>query len=258
MSILFVSAFKDIGRSRWPIYTRSNEEYIRYFMDLAMNIKYKLIVFIEPHIREILVSKQLPSNIILLDCNLVRTFYDKFIESETTIMNSQTYKNKIPSHRKTNPEHWNPEYNLVNHNKINYVAYCRREFPEYEFYSWLDFGCIRNAVINVPKNINYEKLHCKISYLVLVPIPSKILSANEMLHSHTVYLAGSQFVVHKDLVEKFEKLYEEQLLEWQAESICDDDQNLVLQIYNKNKDIFELFPSNEWFTLFSRHLNKND
>ena len=29
-------------------------------------------------------------------------------------------------------------------------------------------------------------------------------------------------------------------------------------IYNKNKDIFELFPSNEWFTLFSRHLNKND
>ena len=82
MSILFVSAFKDIGRSRWPIYTRSNEEYIRYFMDLAMNIKYKLIVFIEPHIREILVSKQLPSNIILLDCNLVRTFYDKFIESD--------------------------------------------------------------------------------------------------------------------------------------------------------------------------------
>ena len=73
-----------------------------------------------------------------------------------------------------------------------------------------------------------------------------------------VVMTGSQFVVHKDLVEKFEKLYEEQLLEWQAESICDDDQNLVLQIYNKNKDIFELFPSNEWFTLFSRHLNKND
>ena len=79
-----------------------------------------------------------------------------------------------------------------------------------------------------------------------------------MLHSHTVYLAGSQFVVHKDLVEKFENLYEEQLLEWQAENICDDDQNLVLQIYNKNKDLFELFQSNEWFTLFSRHLNKNE
>jgi hypothetical protein len=256
MSMLFVSAFKDIGREKWPDYTRSNELYLTYFMNLAINIQHKLIVFVEPHIHKILLTKSLPSNIILLDSGLVKTFYDKFIESERTIINSENYKNKIPIDRKSNPEHWNAEYNLVNHSKINYVSYCKREFPDYEYYSWLDFGCIRNTVNDVPKRINYEKLNNKISYLALLPIPRTILSANEMLRSHAVYLAGSQFVVHKDLVEKFETLYETQLIEWKKEGICDDDQNLVLQIYNKNKDLFELFHSNQWFTLFSNHLNK--
>jgi len=255
MSILFVSAFKDINRKSWSSIPRTNEVYVEQFMNLANNISYRMIVFVEPFMKEILSKKNLKSTIELVDSSLVTTFYDKFIENERKMIASDTYKKKIAVDRKSNPEHWCAEYNMVNHSKINYVAYSKQAYPGYEFYSWLDFGCIRNTIADVPMNINFSKLHKKISYLSLQQPPKIPISANNMIPSHEIYLAGSQFVVHTDLVEQFEKLYEAKLLQWQEETICDDDQNLILQLYFDNRDLFELFPSNKWFTLFSQHLN---
>jgi len=255
MSILFVTAFKDIHRKNWHIIPRTNDEYIEQFMNLARTIKYRLIVFVEPFLKEILSTKNLPSTIELVDSSLVTTFYDRFIENERAMITSDTFTTKVPADRKGAPEHWCAEYTMVNHSKINYVAYCKRAYPAYEFYSWLDFGCIRNTVEDVPVNINFSKLHKKISYLSLKEPPSLPISANDMIRSHDVYLAGSQFVVHTDLVDQLEQLYEAKLLQWQKDIICDEDQGLILQLYFENRDLFELFPSNKWFTLFSRHLN---
>ena len=71
-------------------------------------------------------------------------------------------------------------------------------------------------------------------------------------------MAGSQFVVHRDLVEPFASLYEAKIVEWHQKGICDDDQNLVLQVYFDNRALFELFPSDEWFSLFRLHLNQKN
>ena len=255
MSILFISAFKDINRKSWLDISRTNEVYVEQFMNLANNISYRMIVFVEPFMKEILSKKNLRSTIELVYSSLVTTFYDRFIENERRMITSDVYTKKVPADRKGAPEHWCADYTMVNHSKINYVAHCKRLYPDYEFYSWLDFGCIRNTTEDVPKNINFAKLHEKISYLSLKQPPITPISANDMIQSHNIYLAGSQFVVHTDLVERFEKLYETKLLQWQEETLCDDDQNLILQLYFDNRDLFELFPSTKWFTLFSQHLN---
>ena len=51
----------------------------------------------------------------------INTFYNKFLEIDRNVMNSDIYKNKIPIYRKNNPEHLYSEYNLINHSKINFV-----------------------------------------------------------------------------------------------------------------------------------------
>jgi len=257
MSILFITAFKDIDRKSWKVIPRTNEKYIGDFLNLANNIKYRLIVFVENPIMEILLTKNIPSNIVLLNSSLVTTFYDRFGQKEDEIMQSEIYKQKIPDYRKDCPEHWNAKYTMVNHSKINYVAYCKKQYPQYEYYSWLDFGFVRESIDHVPKNINFSKLDKKIHYLYYNE-PTTAISANEMLSKNDIYFIGSFFVVYCDLIDQFEQLYEAKLLQWQEETLCDDDQNLLFQLYFENRDLFKLFPSHkQWFTLFSNHLNSS-
>ena len=171
------------------------------------------------------------------------------------MINSTVYKNKIAYDRKDAPEHWCAEYNMVNHSKINYVAYTKKIFPKYEYYSWIDFGCISKTLDDVPKNIDFNKLNKKISYLALKAPPFEKISIEDMVKSHDIYLAGSQFITHNSLVEKHEELYRELLESWKKDIMCDDDQNAILQIYFENRDLFDLFYSTEWFSLFRNHLN---
>ncbi len=202
----------------------------------------------------ILKSYNLKSNIILINSGSVNTFFDQYIENEYKMINSLEYKQKIPKDREGAPEHWSAEYNMVNHSKINYLVNTKKLFPNYEYYSWLDFGCIRNTIDDVPKYIDFNKLDERICYLTL-KTPTNIIDANEMLKSHDVYLAGSQNVIHYNLVNITEYLWKTKLEEWKTRIICDEDQGLVLQLFFDNPELFNLYPSNKWFSLFSNHLN---
>lgn len=256
-SIIFSTAFKDIGRNDWLFYKRSNEEYIKNFLFLAKNIRYKLVVYLDDNMFDIMSEYSFNSNIMFIKMSEVDTFFNEFAESERNMINSNEYKLKLSSYRQNNPEHWCAEYNLINHSKINFVSHTKKIYPMYEYYGWIDFGCIMNNIDDIPKNINFKKLHKKISYLALKELPAEKISANTMLKVDDIYLAGSQFITHNSLVEKQEQLYRDLLQSWKKEIICDDDQNAILQIYFNNKDLFELFYTSEWFSLFRNHLNSN-
>jgi len=253
--IIFVTAYKDIGRSNWKTFKRSNEEYLNYFINLASNITYKLIVYVESNIRRILSKYKFNSNIIFYDLEPVNTFYNKYIHIEKDIINSEEYKLKIPNERKSHPEHFSAEYNLINHSKINFIKNAKELHPYHDFYTWIDFGCVRN-LDDLPKNIVESKLtYDKIMFHTIQDLPIKNISPNDMLKSFDIYLTGSMFIVSNKLVEKYESLYENMLKNWYNNNICDDDQSLVLQLCFENPDMFQLIKCNEYYSLFKRYLN---
>ena len=45
-------------------------------------------------------------------------------------------------------------------------------------------------------------------------------------------------------------MYENKIQEWQEKYISDDDQNLVLQLYYDNSELFHIIYNNKWFSLF--------
>ena len=203
---------------------------------------------------DIIKDYKLSKNIILVESKNLDTFLNKYRENEIYMITHPEYKSKIPPHRVYNPEHWCAEYNLINHSKINYVNHAKKIYSDYEYYSWIDFGCIRN-IRDIPKQINFNLLDKKIHYLNLTEIPENKIDENEMLKTDIIYIAGSQFVVHRDLVEIFENLYSKKLEEWKRRLICDDDQNMVYQIYIENIELFHLHRGGVWYSLFSKHLN---
>jgi len=254
-SIIFVTAFKDIGRGKWKNNRRTIDTYINYFTILAYNIEYTLLVFVSTDIMNILKRYNFSKNIIFIDTYNIITFFEQYLESEKKLITCDEYKEKVPEHRRNYPEHSIAEYNLINHSKINYIAHAKKLYPNFNFYAWIDFA-VRD-INDIPKNIDITVLTNKISVLVL-KMPYNRIEESDILKTDDIYIAGSQYVIHTDIVELYEHLYKEKLDKWKTEIICDDDQSLMLQIYYDNKDLFSLYYSDEWFSLFRKFLNIYD
>ena len=123
-NILFVTAYRDIFRNKWNVIPRTNDFYCEAFYKYVSRINYNILVFVDKNIKSYLITKYIfKSNVFFYDIDTCERFYDKYIEIETKIINSDIYKNKIPFDRKDCPEHLYAEYNLVNHSKINYFNF---------------------------------------------------------------------------------------------------------------------------------------
>ena len=251
--IIFTTAYKDINRGNWSNFIRSNKTYIDYFYNLADNIKYRLVVYVEFDIKELMIKEHtFNDNIIFIDMNSVDTFYNKYLEKDNVIINSEIFKGKIPENRKNKPECLYSEYNLINHSKINFVANTKQIFPNYKYYSWIDFGTMNEKIENIPNNIDISLLQNKITYHCVQSPPTERISEEEMLKSDQVYFLGSAFIVFRDLVEHFENIWENKIVQWQEQYITDDDQNLILQLYYDSPELFQKIENTEWFGIYRK------
>lgn len=257
-SILFITAFKDIGRSNWPTHKRTNDDYFNYFYLLANNIHYNLIVYLEENIKQILLKKyKFRDNIIFENMSDINTFYNKYLNEEMRVISDIRFQSKIPKERfRKHPETWSAKYTLINHSKINFVKHAKNKYSNYQFYSWIDFGYVRE-ISNVPRNISLDKLPDRIIYQSFGNIPEPRLNAIQMLKIDEAKIAGSAYIIPKLLIDRFEKLYEEKINLWHENYICDDDQSLVLQLYYENKNLFHLISDKNWFSLYNNLININ-
>lgn len=253
--IIFITAFKDINRKNWNNFRRSNDQYFSNFYNLAKNIEYLLIVYLEQPIIDKMKDIKFNDNIILKDLNDVDTFYNKYIELDNQIIDSDEYKSKIPIHRQNNPEHCQYGYNLINHSKICFVKHTKTYYPNYKFYSWIDFGSFNQCVENIPKQLNLNLISEKITYSCLNKIPEKKIEPNEMLKSNIIFFTGSSFIVYFEYVDILYNLWNNKIIEFQKNNITDDDQNLILQIYFDRPDLFDIKYSKNWFHLYRENFN---
>jgi len=250
--ILFVTAYKDINRSKWPSISRSNNEYFQKFKLITESIKHTLIVFVEDDIKlELIQQYNFPSNILFYNLNTINTFFNNHLSDQIQIIESDTYKHKIPSDRKGAPEHNYAEYNLINHSKINFIKEAKDLYPDYSFYSWIDFG-FGKTKYHYPTIIeNVHLLPRKIIYQLYTPIPEIKIAPNDMLKEDRIFFIGSSFIIPNEMVNTFENIYKLKMLELEKEYVVDDDQNMLYQIYYDYPDMFYLFTNSEWFLFYN-------
>ena len=267
--ILFVSAFYDINRNDWEKYGRSVDNYFKSFFILAKFIKYDLVVFIENKYLKLyanklksLKSKSSEGRLIIRNLDEIKNklFLKKYQKIESSIINSKIYKSYLSEKTKNKPEHIYYQYNLINHDKVNFVNIAKNEFEGYKFYSWIDFGFAKdrdnNDIERIPKNLNFDYIpNDKILYQSLT---KKITYVNAIqnLKSNDVHVQGTFWIVPNKLVEIYQEMYENELLNFHKKNIVDDDQNLVFQLIFKNPNKFILYYNKHFFSLYKNILNK--
>ena len=269
-SILFVTAFYDIGREKWNYknkeykYQRDNEDYHQSFIQLANNLKYDLHVYLEKKDIPKLKLKVSKKNIIFFDIDNIKDqlFVSKYYNLESQIIKSDNYQKKLSRETKFKPEHLYSLYNLINHDKVNFVYQSYLQNKNYDYYSWIDYGFSKFKMKTqnklIPRDINFNLLSDnKIIYQSLeynIPKKSPII----MLSTNKVYIAGTFWICPKRLVGHYQKIYHQELKRFHNLKIVDDDQNLVLQLVLKHTNLFKLYYLKNFMVLWLFLLNKPD
>lgn len=244
MSILLVTAFKDIRRGTWKnCYSRTTEQYIQWFGNLCNLKDAKIICFCDDDV----------SNILKIYFGFTHTFpYDDqntffcHIDEHKAIMNSPQYRSLV--HGRDNPEYNIAEYNIVNHNKVEFVRRAHSMMPGYSHYMWIDFGFQRTKLDHM--SFDWSKLMTDKIHYDASRIPQQVCEPQAM--TQEVIIRGSAFVVPNNLVEWYYSMYKDMVSRFCQQGVVDDDQVIVSHVYIENKDKFNLHVTDKWFGTLER------
>jgi hypothetical protein len=262
-SVLFVTAFLNIKRDAWTtVFKRTFQDYLKTFMPyfkIFANDKFpeqSLLVYIDKlHLPEMqaLLSQNPAARIRLVPIDLEWMQQNcpmwGTLEREREIMGSESFQRFIPAYRKHNPETYIPEYTLINHCKIDYIAHAIRNVsPRADFYAWVDFGYFKNAE-GVPENLLNVGLldHGRINYTLLNPITQLDQDVAYTLAYAPERIAGYFFFGAREVMLEYQKKYAEILQLFQEKlGVADDDQALVLACWFRDPTFFNLLPMQKW------------
>jgi hypothetical protein len=251
--ITLVSAFFDIGRTQWDKFKRSTQTYIDSFKNYY-NLDYKMIVFIDSRYIHLMSNTNLIHLIPINEEWLKNNTIWSNIETSRSVMNSEKYKRVVAERIKNgNPETIYPEYNFINHSKIDFINYAvKHGYINSELVAWSDFGyhssIFQNDTSRFPtKVIDTKFFKFKINMWTMNEITEKDFDPWHTVQNDKVIFTGSFYGLPTKMVHEFQNLYHNSLEELHNLGISDDDQHIYLRCYQKRPELFELhLDKNKW------------
>lgn len=110
--MLFVSAYRDIGRDAWSARARGKGTYARFFEKLRASLlaaQLGLVLYIDP----VQVSSMAlnTTGVRVVPLSEVRnSIFERYVERERSIMASAAYRKRVPTQLLQKPEHSRAEY----------------------------------------------------------------------------------------------------------------------------------------------------
>lgn len=226
--VLLVTAFRDINRDKWNVFQRSRRLYMEWFSTLAALCSLQLVCYCPKELQPELPSGQY----ILRDYDMEDTFYRTYYDSEKKIMARPDFQKWI-GERIYHPEHWNPDYSMVTHCKVNFVRRAAQQYPNYSHYIWIDFGAVRyplhpDTVFDWSRLMD-DKIHMQV-FGNPMDYPT---NARKLCKKSPDALSAALFVVPAGKIQWYENAYEQELKRNHELNIADDEQNIMLRLAQK-------------------------
>jgi hypothetical protein len=267
-NITLVTAFLEIGRENWGgEFKRTASFYIDSFLTY-LNYPYKMVCFIDDkYLGDVLVEyskspyknkRFIPINRMWLDRNIHawkkvdldreilqnKDFHD-FLKKRIPIM----YPNGVPEKNARShlcPENIYPEYNVINHSKIDFIVYAiENGFISTDFVAWSDFGYFNTYHSNgepLPQStIDIEKLNKeKITFC----LRREIMDADKDIYFTLFYayelFVGAFYAGPTNIMKAFQQSYHDSLEYMYSKMVSDDDQHVYIHCYVRTPELMDL------------------
>ena len=261
-NIIMITAFFNINRENWNVLNRNVDYYIeslKILLSTEKNIivfiddRYIELDFIQNYIYNINILKN-KSKIIPINYGWLYTNSKSWQKNEIckNIMKSNDYINKVSKRIEAgNPENIYPEYNTINHSKIDFIKYAidNNMIENNDLICWCDSGYHKSILHNNPFEFPYSNLDSnkfnddKLNFCLRNKITENDKNINYTLINAPEVFTGSFFSGNIDLMNKLYSLYHECLDDMYNLNIADDDQHVYLRCFLKQPQLFELFLS---------------
>lgn len=261
-TLCVVTSFLDIGRSEWTTYSRTVNEYFTSFIPY-LRLDHDIIVFIDDKhaaaLQALIDADVNAANIMVIPINrewMKRNIYAySKLDMENKIMQSEDFK-KIIQHRTHCPETYSPEYNIMQHSKIDFVCYAiERGLSKAEYFAWSDFGYFKTNEMQPKSRVSKLDLTkfnlSKINFQTINEVDDKDAIIMYTLIYAPEKIGGFFYLGSKDLLKEYQSLYHSVYEKFHRMGLVDDDQHFMLQCYFAKKDIFHLWNLGGWHKIYT-------
>lgn len=258
MSLCIVSAFFDIGRDKWSTFRRSTDQYFANFKPY-INMGHNMIVFIDDRHIEALNEvvgdkcndqiKLVPINVDWLQNNIYA--YSQ-LPREREIMESDKFKS-LTRHRHLHPECSKPEYNIIQHAKIDFVAHViNNKMSESDYFAWSDFGYFQNPtrIPKFPLDITKFDLE-KVNFQAINELSEKDFNIAYTLVNAPERIGGFFYLGNAKNLLIYQELYHQICKEFHDLGIVDDDQHIMIQSVARMPSLFKVWNLGGWHLVYN-------
>ena len=178
------------------------------------------------------------------------------LDISTNIMYSDYYRNLLHKRiQNGNPENIYPDYNAINHSKIDFICYAINNnlIKKDDLICWSDFGYFNSILHNNPNkyplfSIDIQKFNInKLSFCLRNKLNNLDEDMIYTLLNAPEKFTGSFFAGPGNLMVKLQELYHQSLNELYINNISDDDQHIYLRCFLKEPQLFNLYlDSTKW------------
>lgn len=269
-NICIVTAFFDIGRGFWKNKSkRTTKFYIQSFLNY-LDYPYKMVCYVDERCIDYVLEhytrspynnkKFIPINQTWLENNIHAW---KQLPKDREIMKSSRYREFL-NHRQTFtpdkevrifPENEIPEYNAINHAKIDFIMNAiNNGYVSESITCWCDFGYFgtqhENKKETFPTSILDPHMFStdRITFFLQKNIDDNDMDILFTLIAAPELFTGTFWGGPTRLMEKLQNLYHESVEELYRANVSDDDQHIYLRCCLNNSDLFDLKlnRSGEW------------
>ena len=245
MSLCIVTAFLDISRDSWTTFQRSVDQYITNFLRYKI-LSHEIIVFIDNKYfsrLESLTQNFLNIKLIPIDRDFMKTHLYSYnqLQREQEIMGSEKFK-ELVKHRLKHPECSKPEYNIIQHCKIDFVCHViNNDLTQAEYLCWSDFGYFQHPSLVPSSDLDLTKFNLeKVNFVCVDWLRKEDSNIMYTLTQAPPRVEGGFFLGRRDKLLEYQQLYHKVYNYFHSIGIVDDDQHIILQCYFRDTTKFNL------------------
>lgn len=249
--ITIVTAFFDIGREKWTGFERDNSKYVEYFKFWA-RIKNKLIVYTDRktadqvmQIRDRFGLKDRTQTVIIED--IITFDPEAYRRMEMALSNELAVKFRD---QPTHPESYNALYDYVMYLKPFVIVDAGKRGLVDGMVAWLDFGFNHGGEFYMnPLDFDFlweYDFSAKIHLFSVAELDD--LPVFEIVRTMKTYITGAIIVAPLELWKDMQQLFRKAVFNLTGCGLMDDDQTLMIMACREQPDIFEIHPTENFFS----------
>ncbi|VDO31214.1 unnamed protein product, partial [Onchocerca flexuosa] len=257
-SPIIVTALFDIGRGKWPRYTRTYEQYMNYLKDL-LKLKNCLVIYTDSRGAEFVRQTRDAYNTQIFEMSMHDLpLYRYRGEMEGIIRREQKGDWRFSPKTRYHPEANSADYNIIVNSKP-YFLYNATQSTRFRasdrMFVWIDAGYGHGRKGIIPDHCHWrpQLRRDRITIIQLTPIHDKLsrYSINDLYRVDWVVLSGGFIAGDSYSINRFYRFYQKSFMELLDSGRIDDDQTILTLMLKHYATLFNPLPSNgDWYAIF--------